>query len=107
MFEKPEAEEKLKRTLKKYTEKHKHQEGMWPKWYVPNEREAGGEPYAWPPEQPHPSTQEYDWRWNKSIAPLGPTGLPIDAALWHGIGIDDPLILRHKAGQSMDSMKVP
>ena len=75
--------------------------------YIPREQEAGGEPYAWPPEQPHPSTQEYDQRWNKSIAPLGPIGLLIEAALWHGMAIDDQLFLRQKTEQPIHIMKAP
>ena len=59
------------------------------------------------PEQPHPSTQEYDKHWNKSIAPLGPTGLLIEAALLHGIAIDDQLVVRQKAEQTIDIMKAP
>ena len=59
------------------------------------------------PEQPHPSTQEYDRQWNKSIAPVGPMGLLIEAALWHGMGIDDQLTISQKAEQPLDILKVP
>ena len=104
---KPGAEEKFKRTLKKYAEKHKDQQGRWPKWYVPKDAETEGEPYAWPPEQPHPSTQDYDRQWSMSIAPLGPTGLLIEAVLWHGMAIDDQLNLRQKAEQPIDILKAP
>ena len=31
----------------------------------------------------------------------------IEAALWHGIGIDDQLTLRQKAEQPIDILKVP
>ena len=52
--------------LKKYANKHKDQQGKWPKWYAPSSTEVGDEPEAWPPEQPHPSTQEFEKHWNKS-----------------------------------------
>ena len=51
----PGAQEKFKRVVKKYAEKHKDQEGKWPKWYTPNEREGDVSvdmtlPQPWPPE---------------------------------------------------------
>jgi len=104
---KPGAEEKFKRTIKKYAAIHKDQQGRWPRWYMPNDSEDTGETFAWPSEQPHPSTQEYDKHWNKCICPLGPTGLLIEAALWHGLVIDDQLVLRQKAEQPIDILKVP
>ena len=103
----PEAEAKFKRTLKKYAVKHKEAKGEWPCWYYPDEEEAAGKTFVFPPEQPHPSTKEHDQHWSRSIVPVGPIGLLIEAALWHGMAIDDRLNLRQKAEQHIDILEVP
>ena len=103
----PDAEAKFKTTLKKYAVKHKEAEGEWPCWYYPNEEEAAGKIFVFPPEQPHPSTKEHDQHWNRSIVPVGPIGLLIEAALWHGMAIDDKLNLRQKAEQHIDIVGMP
>ena len=101
------AEARFKRSLKKYATKFKDVKGRWPSWYYPTDQEASGRTFEYPPEQPHPSTKEYSQHWDQDIAPVGPIGLLIEAALWHGMALDDQLILRQKAEQPIDILKVP
>ena len=101
------AEARFKRSLNKYATKFKDAKGRWPSWYYPTDQEASGRTFEYPPEQPQPSTKEHSQHWDQDIAPVGPIGLLIEAALWDGMALDDQLTLRQQAEQPIDILKVP
>ena len=77
---------KSKHKVKKYAELHKTPDGKWPKWYYCGEDEDGDasghdEDALYPPEQPHPTTSDYDNSWGLSIDPVGPAGFLIESVL--------------------------
>ena len=61
----------------------------------------------YPLGQPHPATRAHDEDWKGSIEAVGPVGLLIEAAVWHGMVIDQHLRLWQDKEEPIDILKMP
>ena len=63
--------------------------------------------HMFPCEQPHPTTNEYDQKWADRIQAVGPVGLLVEIATWHGVAVDKDLRLWQQGEEPVDILRVP
>ena len=81
--------------------------GKWPKWFRHEDDDDSNREQSYPDEQPHPSTGEHDENWDEDICAMGPLGLLIGSAVWHGFKLDDNLRLWQKNEEPISILEVP
>ena len=64
-------------------------------------------PLAYPIEQPHPTTKDFDPNRNAAIKPMGPIGLLIETVVWNGLVLDQNLRIWQKKGEPIDVLNMP
>ena len=102
----PETAEIFRRTLTIYATKHRRN-GRWPKCFRSEDDDALRWQQVYPDEQPHPSIAEFEKNWDDDISTMGPIGLLIESAIWHGINIDSNFKLWQTSEEPISIMEVP